>query len=249
MPRITDDAIVLRDLDYSESSQIVVLLTAAHGKLRGIAKGSRRNSPSSVARFSGGINLLNRGQVIATTRPTQDLASITEWDLQDDHFFLRRNLRAQQTAMFAADLLNALLPDGDPHPVCHGLMTTLLDRLVEADERSIAAALLTFQWGLLQDCGYQPELDRDVRLDEPLTRARAYSFDPTAGGLTTQERGGDWRVRSATVELLRELPGNFTTQAKLDALERANRLLCVYVRAILDKELPTMRLVLGTGKN
>mgnify|MGYP000412345820 CR=1 FL=1 len=250
MPRITDHAIVIRDLDYSESSQIVVLLTAEHGKLRGIAKGSRRMSPSSVARFSGGLNLLNRGQVVATTRPMQDLASITEWDLQDDHFGLRRSLPAQQTAMFAADLLNALLPDADPHPVAYGLLLTLIQTVTadRSDEPGIAEALLSFQWGLLNDCGYRPELDRDVRSDGDLASARAYSFDPQAGGLTTQERGGDWRVRPATVDLLRALANGDAAGGDADAIQRANRLLCVYVRALLDKELPTMRLVLRTEK-
>lgn len=246
MPRITDDAIVIRDLDYSESSQIVVLLTAEHGKLRGISKGSRRSSPSSTARFSGGLNLLNRGQVVATTRPMQDLASITEWDLQDDHFGLRRSLAAQNAAMVAADLLNALLPDADPHPVAYGLLRTVIQAVTagDADEHAVAAALLDFQWGLLTDCGYRPELDRDVRSDDALAKARAYSFDPQAGGLTTHERGGDWRVRPATVELLRALADGDPAAGEYDALQRANRLLCVYVRSLLDKELPTMRLIL-----
>ena len=224
----------------------MVLLTAEHGKLRGIAKGSRRSSPSSTARFSGGLNLLNRGQVVATTRPIQDLASITEWDLQDDHFVLRRSLAAQNAAMVAADLLNALLPDADPHPGAYGLLVALIQAVTTggADERAMAAALLDFQWGLLSDCGYRPELDRDVRTDRPLAMAGAYSFDPQAGGLTTQKRPGDWRVRTATVELLRSLAGGEAAAGEAVGLQRANRLLCVYLRSLLDKELPTMRLIL-----
>jgi len=249
MPRITDDAIVIRELDYSESSQIVVLLTAEHGKLRGIAKGSRRMSPSSIARFSGGLNLLNRGQAVVTTRPHQELAAITEWDLQDDHFGLRRSLPALNATVFAADLLNALLPDADPHPVAYGLLVTLIAAATgqRADEQSTSAALLNFQWGLLTDCGYRPELERDVRSDAALMSARAYSFDPLAGGLTRQERGGDWRVRSTTVALLRSLATGELAVGAPDALQRANSLLCVYARSLLGKELPTMRLVLGPG--
>ena len=48
VPRLTDNAICIRDLDWSESSQVVVLLTEAHGKVRGLAKGSRRNSPLTL---------------------------------------------------------------------------------------------------------------------------------------------------------------------------------------------------------
>ena len=54
-----------------------------------------------------------------------------------------------------------------------------------------------------------------------------------------------WRVRSETLQLLRAL---VETADQVDAgattLQRANRLLCVYVRAILDRALPTMKIVL-----
>ena len=254
MPRFKDQAICIRDLDWSESSQLVVLLTREHGKLRGLAKGSKRQSPSSVQRFSGGLELLTAGEVIATTRPSSELAAITEWDLQQDYFPLRRWLTAQRTAMYAADVCNALLADGDPHPGMFDALTRLLDRLcgapvaTEADDPTVvnARALLTFQWAALSDAGYRPELDRDVRRDVPLPTQPTYTFDPAAGGLTADAGMADWRVRAATVLTLRELarPGGATT-AEPEHVERANRLLCVYLRAILDRELPTMGLVLG----
>ena len=256
MPRFKDQAICIRDLDWSETSQVVVLLTREHGKVRGIAKGSKRQSPSSLARFSGGIELLTAGQVLATTRPSSELANITEWDLQRDHFPLRRDLRAQRLAMYAADLCNALLADEDPHPRAFGLLEALLERLcsppseasAKRDGSAGAAALLAFQWGLLEDGGYRPELRRDVRQGGELGAQSAYSFDPVAGGLTTQKGLTDWRVRSATVELLRRVgEGQATDDASAEDLDRANRLLCVYLRAILDKELPTMGLVLSPG--
>ncbi|MEO1235807.1 MAG: recombination protein O N-terminal domain-containing protein, partial [Planctomycetota bacterium] len=75
MPRFKDQAICIRDVDWSETSQVVVLLTETRGKVRGWAKGSRRQSPSSIQRFSGGIELLTAGQVVATTRPSTELAA------------------------------------------------------------------------------------------------------------------------------------------------------------------------------
>ena len=290
MPRFKDQAICIRDLDWSETSQVVVLLTEAHGKVRGLAKGSRRQSPSSVQRFSGGIELLTAGQVVATTRPSSELAAITEWDLQSDYFPLRRRFRGQRLAMYAADVCNALLADADPHPGVFTLLRGFLEALCstppplrerpgegaeaskvslssgslvsppspppspsrergsEDDSREIDAALLRFQWGLLEDLGYKPELERDVRDGGPLKSVPTYTFDPVAGGLTSGHGVADWRVRRGTVEALRgiaadEMDGN--TDAA--ALQRANRLLCVYIRALLDKELPTMEIVLGAA--
>lgn len=254
MPRLTDNAICIRDLDWSESSQVVVLLTQAHGKVRGLAKGSRRNSPSAIAKFSGGINLLSQGQAIATTKADAQLASITEWDLQDDHYHLRTSLRAQWSAMFAADLINALLADEDPHPGAFDAMQKLLTDFKHDD--AIDAALLRFQWALLVDTGYRPELDRDVESGEALPGARAYSFDPKLGGLTTRNGMHDehWRVRSNTVELLRAIANEKSSETfERDTTQRANRLLCTYFRSLIDKQLPTMNFILndsliGLGK-
>ena len=99
---------------------------------------------------------------------------------------------------------------------------------------------------MLDDCGYRPELERDVRLGDALGQAKAYTFDPVAGGLTVENGIADWRVRKQTVSLLRKLSnGEVIDEVDADSIERANRLLCVYARAILDKELPTMKVVLG----
>ncbi|MEO0515041.1 MAG: DNA repair protein RecO [Planctomycetota bacterium] len=250
MPRFKDQAICIRDLDWSESSQVVVLLTQTRGKVRGIAKGSRRMSPSGIARFSGGVDLLTAGEVVATTRPSSELAAITEWDLQENFFQLRRHFRAQRVGMYAADVCNALLADEDPHPVVYGLLRELLEALcaTAGEALAIEAALLRFQWGLLEDLGYKPELAQDVRRGGELKRVKTYTFDPTAGGLTSDKGIADWRVRSETVAALRAVAGGEALgEIEEVTLERANRLLCVYVRTILDKELPTMGVVLGTG--
>ena len=147
MPRFRDEAVCLRSIEWSETSQIVVLLTRERGKVRGLAKGSKRLSPSSIARFSGGVELLQRGEVLATTKATAELANVTEWNLADDHHHLRRSLRAQRLAMYAADACDAVLQELDPHPASYEALVKLLRDL--ASPNGFEAALLGFQWALL----------------------------------------------------------------------------------------------------
>lgn len=246
MPRLKDQAICIRHLDWSETSQVVVLMSERHGKVRGLAKGSKRMSPSHMQRFSGGIELLTRGEVVATTKPTAELATITEWDLQADHYHLRRDLAAHRLGLYAADAVHALSAELDPHPGTYHALRTVLEALADPSART--RALLRFQWALLEDAGYRPELERDVQDNTPLPAQSTYRFDPHRGGLTSQERVGDadWRVRRETVELLRALGGEGVPDtADAGTIDRANRLLCAYLRAILDRELPTMRYVLA----
>lgn len=248
MSRFKDQALCIRLTDWSESSQVVTLLTQTHGKIRGLAKGSRRMSPSAVAKFSGGFELLTAGQIVATTKPSSDLATLTEWDLQQPYVHLRRHLKAQYMGLYAADLSNALLADHDAHQRSHDALFELLAALEPDETRQ--AALLRFQWQLLSDAGYQLELIKDVKSNEPLLSKTSYLFDPHTGGFTTQgghERSdhpqGPWKVRAGTIDILRTIASGELPDDEV-AINRANKLLCVYVRAILDRELPTMKFVL-----
>ncbi|MFW6032099.1 MAG: DNA repair protein RecO [Phycisphaeraceae bacterium] len=242
MAHIQDQAICIRHQEWSETSEIVVLMTEQHGKVRGLAKGAKRTSPSSVERFSGGIALLTRGEIVGVLRTSTELATLTEWDLQDDYPHLRRSLEAQRLALYVADVTHALMADQDPHPRTYAALRGFLEASAEPHRRP--GALLRFQWELLDDAGFRPELRADVHSGEVLPEQASYGFDPTGGGLTLDPTRSAWQVRAETVQLLRELAESGQGAAPETAIQRANRLLCVYVRAILDQELPTMAAVL-----
>lgn len=244
MARFRDQAICVRHFDWSETSEVVVLMTERHGKVRGLAKGSKRLSPSSVQRFSGGIELLTRGEILGVVRASTELATLTEWDLQDNYAHLRRDLEAQRIGLYAADIVNAMMADEDAHPRTFVALRTLLEALAQTGGRP--AALLQFQWELLSDAGFRPEIWQDVRDGQPLADQAAYTFDPRAGGLTASDGMEDWRVRKQSVTLLRKVAEKADlAEEDEQAVRRVNRLLCVYMRAILDQELPTMGFVLA----
>jgi len=258
MPRFKDQAVCIRDIDWSETSQVVALFTREHGKVRGLAKGSKRTSPGAIARFSGGIDLLTRGEVVASTKPTTELAAIVEWDLQDPYRVLREDLAAHRLGMYAGDLVNGLTAEHDAHPRIFEALVGFLEGLGE--RRAIPQALLLrFQWAVLEDGGFRPELEKDVRTGEEMEKAKSQAwmvFDARAGGVrmaegksdgSTTMDAGPWRVRRETIELLRRQGADSAAilkDAEEESLKRANKLLCVYTRALIDRELPTMRYVL-----
>ena len=84
--------------------------------------------------------MLTLGQVVAVTKRTAELATLTEWDLQDDFHTLRRDLEAQRLAMYAADLANAMLADEDAHPGAFVALSDYLHAL--SDKTGRPAALL-----------------------------------------------------------------------------------------------------------
>jgi len=109
--RIVEQAIVLRHWEFSETSQTVSLFTRGRGMLRGLAKGARRER----AAFSGGFEMLTRGEVGAILKPGSDLATLTEWDLQEVYWATRRSLFAHRAGLYLIDLVRHAVTDEDPH--------------------------------------------------------------------------------------------------------------------------------------
>ncbi len=128
MALISDRAIVLRRLDYSETSQILVLFTREHGQVRAIAKGIKRSTRS---RFAVGIDLLDVGQVVGSARADrpQNLAILTEWKQVDAFVGLRERLERLHTAQYAAEITAELTTDQDPHPALFDHLQFFLGKL------------------------------------------------------------------------------------------------------------------------
>lgn len=242
MPAVADDAVCIRHWDWSETSQTVSLFTRAHGLIRGIAKGSKREK----APFSGGVELLTRGQAMFIVRPSSDLANITAWDLQELFPAVRATLSTFYSAMYLADLVQHALHDRDPHPALYDHLLRNLRALGSADAN--ARAVLDFQWATLVECGYKPELDHDIASSATLAVSRTYAFSPRLGGFTTDHGSPDggpaWRVRSETLQVLRTLAGGEVPAAN-PAADRASRLLASYFREILGRELPSAASLFG----
>lgn len=254
MPTLRDQAICIRQWDYSETSQTVSLFLREHGMIRGLAKGARREQ----GRFSGGIDLLTRGEIVAITKPDRDLATLTEWDLQEVYWGLRLSLERARTGYYMADLVQHFFTDSSPHAAIFDGLHTGLSALQSSDAPTV---LLTFQWLVLSEAGYRP------RLDIPGGDAHASNlgFSPLSGMLIAMDAAPvAWRVRRSTVDLLRSLdtaPGAAPEPAPparpaagdLESIVRANRFLAAYIREVLHREPPTMRLLFpeldGTAHN
>ncbi|MCP3905752.1 MAG: DNA repair protein RecO [Planctomycetes bacterium] len=237
MPTLTDTAFCLRRWDFSETSQTVRLLTREHGVIRGLAKGAKRERGA----FSGGFDILARGQIVAIVKPGRELATLTEWSLQETFRVLRHRLDANRAGLYMADLVHHLLTDQDPHPAIFDALVVAL-RLLETPA-AVPRALLELQWTVLEQTGYRPEVERDARSGVALPDAGALTFSARAGGTVADADGPEsWRVRRETIELLQGLArGEPDPDAPAEVVTRSSRLLAVYARAIIGREIPTMR--------
>lgn len=246
MARTHDQAIVLRTWEYSETSQTVALFTRGHGALRGLAKGARRDRGS----FSGGFEPLTLGEIGAVIKPTTELSTLTDWDLQEVFRAARSDLAAHRAGLYIVDVLHHVMHSPDPHPELFDVTVEALRAL--SDHGAICGGVLRFLWQLLHDAGYEPRLD-GADLD-----SRTAIFSPRAGGVVENEGqvapgAPAWKVRPQTLSLLRAVRDRRGTEqagAVSDQqadVDRASRLLNAHLCTVLDLELATSELYFGPG--
>jgi DNA repair protein RecO (recombination protein O) len=184
-----DEAICIRALDYSETSQVVTFFTRANGKVGAIAKGSKR--PKSA--FDGPIEVFSHGSIVFSDANREKLATLTEFEQQPAFTNLSINLFAFNCCLFAAELTEKMTEDYDPHPQ---LFDSFLRLLQNVNERGDALALLIlFQLSLLKEVGLQPIVNACAnckRKYEVQDRRYEVYFSSSANGLICRDCEGSF---------------------------------------------------------
>jgi len=247
----SDEAVCVRRWEWSETSQTVLLFGREAGLIRGLAKGARRERSS----FSGGFEPLTRGRLHAILKRDTSLATLTSWDLEETFPAIRSVLSAFHAGMYLAWLVAAAFREHDPHPRVYDLLVETLRGLRRPLQSG--ALLLRFQWAVIVEIGYKPELEIDVLTGAAVGSGRVLGFDPARGGVVDLEEakragalaaGSWWRVRRGTIEALRVLGTEDGAPVDDDeVLARANRLLCAYLAAVLGTDPPSADAVFGGG--
>ena len=227
-----DQAICIRQWDWSETSQTVSLFCRSHGVMRGLAKGARRERSS----FSGGIDLLARGEIVAVVKPDRELQTLTAWTLLQMFRRPHDELETNLYALSMAELVHRFVPPGAPHERLYDALLASLERLEEGDRP--APEFLRFFTAFLRETGHEPRLEADGIPDARL------AFDPNDGGIVDfAARPKAWRLRAETLHALAAVArGEAPELLEPDSVDRANRLLSAYARAIVGDDLVTLRL-------
>ncbi len=179
-----DIGLTLRRLDYSETSQVLVVMTQRYGKVRLIAKGARR---STKTRFSPGIDLLELGDLSFSVRsPAQEaLATLTAWKQRTAFTSLRERLPRLHAAQYAAEITAGLTEDWDPHPDLFDGLVTMMERLSTASE--VSGAVVEFQRKLLTSIGSMPRFAACVVCGRPISPRGPVYFSSFEGGLLCRD--------------------------------------------------------------
>ena len=147
-----DEGVVLAVRKHGEAAAIVSLLTRAHGRHAGLVRGGAGRRQRGVLLPGNEVRAAWRARLADhlgsyTLEPTRArTASLLD--------------RADRLAGLAAAcaVLEAAVPEREPHPTLHAALAALLDALVDSD--AWPAVYVRFELGLLQELGFGLDLSR-----------------------------------------------------------------------------------------
>ena len=232
-------AIVLRRVDYSETSQVLHLYTRDAGKVHAIAKGAKRRKGSFTAPFD--LFLVYDTQRIAKRRGELDL--LTSADIVRAFPNLRRQWVRYCCGSYFLELVDLFTLEGVPQTSLYDLLETGLERL--DGEEDPTATVFRFEARLIALLGHAPRLSECGLCRLPV-RGREAFYSPRDGGAVCPRcKPRDPRRVLVPVEILGALKryGSPDTPVKLQPawIEPLRRLLDETVRHLAEKDPRSMK--------
>jgi DNA repair protein RecO (recombination protein O) len=185
----TAEALVIRTVDFSETSRIVTLSTPEFGKLGALAKGGRR----AKGAFEGALDLLSVCRIGVLRKPNAELDLLTEAKLEERFTGLASSLPALYAGYFLAEALDALTQPHDPHPALHHATVASLRELAAGADR--LRILVRWCLRLLAETGFAISLDRCVGCGQEPPEREPPALAPVLGGLVClacRQRQAGW---------------------------------------------------------
>jgi DNA repair protein RecO (recombination protein O) len=170
-------AIVLRVVEFSETSLVVTLFTEDFGKVGALAKGARR--PKGP--FEGALDLLALVRIVFLRKSSDALDLLTEARLERRFRSAERDLPRLNAGYYVAELLAELTEGGDPHPELFQAADACLLALDRGE--SVAETVLRLELEALKQVGHLPSLDQCVACGRPVAGENRVPFEMTAGGV------------------------------------------------------------------
>jgi DNA repair protein RecO (recombination protein O) len=156
--------IVLRTVEFSETSLVVTIFTREHGKIGVIAKGARRPK----APFESALDLLAVCRIVFLRKSFETLDILTEAKLVRRFRPRADNLSGLYAAYYVIELLEGLTEQYQPQPDLFDLADETLADLSAPE--AAARSIMRFELGALRILGHLPllrscvECGRDMEL-------------------------------------------------------------------------------------
>lgn len=224
------EAFVVHLFDYGETSKIIQILTAHHGKLSCIVKGlKRKNNPWIFT-----LDRLNRIDVQYTWKPTREVQIITDVVLLDGYPEIKNDIHKQILASIVLETaFNFVEIEQNAVTTYHQVYTAFEHIKLDTDNPVTLTFLTCWHlWQILVHSGLEPQLDCCIRCGKSLPSSPYFSWQ---GGTVCPNCHPDYRLQKSDLELLQQLKqieNPLTTTLDFDKDSYFNRILSILCKYI-----------------
>jgi DNA repair protein RecO (recombination protein O) len=175
-----EPAFLLHHRPYQDSSRILDIISASHGRLALVARGSR----SARSRLRGILRPFLPLKLSWVIR--SDLGTLTGAEMNGTPIALQGD--ALMSGYYVNELLLKLLHRHDPQPQIFEAYARTIENLAASVD--VAMPLRHFEMQLLRLLGYALNLDHDTHTREPLRADTLYEYQVEQGPVPVGERKG-----------------------------------------------------------
>jgi len=227
------DAIVIRVVEFSETSCIVTLFSRKMGKISTIAKGARRKKNP----YEGAIDLIAICRIVFLHKSSQSLDILTEAKLERRFRSASTDLDRFYAGLYLVELLNLLTDEADPHELLFDVACLAIERI--DSDFSLPDALIEFEIRMLDLLGHLPMLAQCVSCGRTRKTMNRVHFGLNEGGVICPDcRLGKQNIISLSskgLELLLKLTDDKKTKSRMTVENLSNSPAYPEVRRLVSK--------------
>lgn len=149
------EAFVLKRIPFRSSSLLVTTFSRDFGKVKGIAKGVRKEG----APFPSAYEPFTLVEIVFYEKLRSELHLFSDETILESYGSLRRNLRALAAAYYLCDLVDHLTESQDPHSSIFDLLKFAFEFLPSLDPEFVTRF---FEIRLLHETGFLPHVEACV---------------------------------------------------------------------------------------
>ena len=167
------EGIVLKKVNYGDSSVIVTFFTNEKGKITGIKKGAR--SPRS--KTGNILDYLNVVQIVFYEKPSRDVQLISQASLIKHFAEIKNNLEKYKYALAVIELLEHFSVEEEKHERLYRGTIRILDLMNEKNSRPLLLFTKYFIF-FLKEIGYDLTFDECAKCGRKIEEAPVgYNFE------------------------------------------------------------------------
>jgi DNA repair protein RecO (recombination protein O) len=181
LPRVYQtEAIIIKRFNLGEADRILTLYTPDYGKVKAVAKGSRR--PKS--KLGGHVELLTHSLLLLARGRNLDI--VTQAQTINCFLPLKDDLKRMSCGLYISELVDSFTEERIENRGIFQIMCDTLQQLTQTTNAGIT--LRYFELRLLDNSGYRPQLQKCANCNQMLRPVANY-FSSTQGGVLCPECG------------------------------------------------------------